>query len=126
MKKTNLIILCVVISLVAIISAAAAGGREMYENGLVSDEGIPHGDIRDGIVSDESHGNMLGDMKDEIDKIMPRTGDGVVSNQTSVTTAPAETADNGGGSGAALAILIAVIVAIAVIVIIFVVMPKLK
>lgn len=122
MKKTNLIIFCLLAAFAFAMCAYAASGREMYENGVVSDEGIPHGDVRDGIVSDESKGNMLGDMKDEMDSLMPRTGDGVVTDSTN------QTANEQGndGSGVALAILVAVLVAIAVIVIIFVIMPKLK
>ena len=88
--------LCLLVSLVFAMSAYAASGREMYENGLVSDDGIPHGDLRDGIVTDASAEAQPSDVQ------------------------------NSSNSGVALAILVAVLVAIAVIVIIFVIMPKLK
>ena len=121
-------IICLAFSLAMLVFATAATPREMYENGVVSDDGIRLGDARDGEVSDVSEGSdifngegtgMLGDMMDGTDKVTNEH----TSAAPSTTKAPATgTANDGEGIG--MGVIIAVLVVIAVIVIIFLLLPK--
>lgn len=59
---------CVCLFCTAMPGVCAASLSEMYENGVVSDEGVALGDIRDGIISDvsENAGDPLKDLGDDL------------------------------------------------------------
>jgi hypothetical protein len=52
-------ILCLAFSIVLLVAVSAATPREMYENGVVSDDGIRLGDARDGEITDVSEGGEI-------------------------------------------------------------------
>ncbi len=138
--------LCLAFSLVMLMFVSAATPEEMYENGVVSDDGIRLGDERDGIVSDVSEGGeiftgegtgMLGDMTGDLgvseNNDMTSTPDITserVTTDSPMTTSEAATdnttngANNEDGGSMATGVIIAVIVVIAVVVIIFLLLPK--
>lgn len=62
-KCAGFLLVCICLVGCAALVAGAASLSEMYENGVVSDAGIPLGDVRDGIISDvsEDNGNPLWD-----------------------------------------------------------------
>ena len=123
-------IACLAFSLAMFVLVSAATPREMYENGVVSDDGIRLGDVRDGEVSDVSEGGeiftgegtgMLSDMTtDNHDSIVPDKTNAPDSTNPSTTTGNSA----GDGEGMGVGVVIAVIVVIAVVVIIFLLLPK--
>ena len=135
-------VLCLAFSLVMLTAVSAATPKEMYENGVVSDDGIRLGDARDGEITDVSEGGeiftgegtgMLGDMINGSDNgaapdktsTPDKTNAPVTTDNTSGNTTgnnSGSTADDGEGMG--LGVIVAVIVVIAVVVIIFLLLPK--
>lgn len=131
-------VICLAFSLVMLVAVSAATPKEMYENGVVSDDGIRLGDARDGEITDVSEGGeiftgegtgMLGDMINGGDNSSAPDK----TNAPDTTSAPMTTnnASNGtdgntgnDGEGIGLGVVIAVIVVIAVVVIIFLLLPK--
>lgn len=83
------------LSLVLLVSASAATWDEMRENGVVSDGGIPLNDVRDGIVSDVSDGNALGDIGNSIRNGIDRVEDGVERIGEDITGNRGRTATDG-------------------------------
>jgi len=134
-------IICLAFSIAMLVLVSAATPREMYENGVVSDDGIRLGDARDGEVSDVSEGGeifsgegtgMLGDMingtdastKDNTTAVPDMTNAPETSNATS--SADGTNGNMTDGEGVGVGVVIAVIVVIAIVVIIFLLLPKRK
>ena len=143
------ILLCIMLILALAVTASAATLREMKENGEVTDGGIPHGDVRDGIVSDISDKNeeIMPDVTDMTggtngmgtndvgmgtnmtdDPAFPSTDNtsrpAETTKITANTTTPSDADTNGTDGGMGRGLIITILVIIAVIVIILILLPK--
>ena len=139
-------VLCLAFSLVMLTAVSAATPKEMYENGVVSDDGIRLGDARDGEITDVSEGGEIftGEGTGMLDDMINGSDNGTAPDKTSTpdkTNAPVTTDNTSGnttgndsgnnsgstaddGEGTGLGVIVAVIVVIAVVVIIFLLLPK--
>ena len=128
-------LLCVLVAICLACNICAATWDKMLDHGAVSDDGIRHGDVRDGVVSDVSEeggpiGEILTDVSDAIDHGMDSITEGTSATTkatapvtTAATTAQAEGVADGTG-GMTMGIVIAILVVIAVVIVIFLLFPK--
>ncbi|MBQ6614004.1 MAG: hypothetical protein IIX18_01660 [Clostridia bacterium] len=144
------ILLCIMLILALAITSSAATLHEMKENGEVTDGGIPHGDVRDGIVSDVSDKNegIIPDITDMIDgthnsgtndggshgtnmtddPVFPSTGSTSRLPETSkapaTTNATSGVDASGNAGGMSRGLIITILVIVAVVVVILILLPK--
>ena len=124
-------LLCVLVAICLACNICAATWDKMRENGAVSDDGIRHGDVRDGVVSDVSEeggpiGEIITDVSDAIDHGMDSITEDTTKVTTPVTTAATTAQAEGAmeGGGMTMGIVIAILVVIAVVIVIFLLFPK--
>lgn len=137
-------LLCLLLCTAFLLGASAATLEEMWENGVVSDDGIRHGDMRDGEVSDVSEpkqDGVLGDIVSEGESVVddlfggsapettaqaPETTPRTTARTTAGTDATTAQGATAGDGGMSMGIIIAILVVIAVVAIIFMLLPKRK